>query len=151
MIKDTIVFGGLAGAVGNILKETMAWSLYFWGLIKYTFVHFCAGIVINPDTYVKDPLSVVVGIMIDFLIAAIFSLAMYLVMRRTGTDYWVIKGLGLGIFVFLICYGVLRPAISIKIESSPFTALMYIFPNLTYGVATCWFLQKYGTFKVFWK
>jgi hypothetical protein len=151
MTKDTIVFGGLAGIIGNIPKEVITWGFYFSGFLNYTFVHFCVGMVVNPATYVKDPLSIVVGVMIDYTIAASFSIALYLGMRKTGTDYWLLKGLGFGMIVFLICYGVLRPTFSIKIESPPLVVLMYIIPNLAYGVTTCWFLKKYGTFKVFGK
>jgi hypothetical protein len=105
--------------------------------------------VVNPVIYVKEPLSIVVGIIIDYTIAASFSIAFYLGMRKTGTDYWLLKGLGFGMMVFLICYGILRPTFSIRIESPPFVVLMYMVPNWAFGVTTSWFLKKYGTFKVF--
>ncbi|HEX3048670.1 MAG TPA: hypothetical protein VHY08_28235, partial [Bacillota bacterium] len=82
MTKDTVVFGGFAGIIGNIFKEAITWGFYFSGLVRYTFVHFCAGIVIYPAVYVKDPLSLVLGMMIDYTIAAVFSVAMYLIMRK---------------------------------------------------------------------
>ncbi|HEX3048129.1 MAG TPA: hypothetical protein VHY08_25480, partial [Bacillota bacterium] len=115
------------------------------------FVHFCAGIVIYPAVYVKDPLSLVLGMMIDYTIAAVFSVAMYLIMRKTRTDHWLLKGLAFGMIVFLICYGVLRPTISIKIESPPLIALLYLIANLAFGVTTCFVLKKYGTYQVFEK
>lgn len=149
MTKDSLVFGGLAGVIGNIFKEAITWGLYFGRVLNYTFVHFCAGVVINPASQIKDPISIIIGIIIDYTVAASFSVAMYLIMRKTGTDHWLLKSLFFGMMVFIICYGILRPAISIKIESPPLVALMYLIPNLAYGVGTCWFLNKYGSFKVF--
>jgi hypothetical protein len=149
MKKDTLVVCGLAGIIGNIPKEFLTWGLYFAGIVKYTFVHFCAGLVVNPAIYVNEPLSLVIGVMIDYTIATAFSLALYLGMRKTGTNYWFLKGLGFGMFVFLICYGFMRPTFSLKIESPPLVALMYMIPNLLYGITTSWFLKRYGVFKIF--
>lgn len=145
---DAIVFGGLAGCVGNIFKEVLIWGFYFSGLIHYGFVHFCVGLVVNPAVYVKDSLAIVVGIMIDFTIAAFFSIAMYLIMRRIGTDYWLLKGLGFGMMVFLLCFGILRPSFSIRIETTPLQALLYMIPNLAYGVVTCWLIKRHGSAKI---
>ena len=86
---------------------------------------------------------------IDYTIAIVFSVAIYSVMRKTGTDHWLFKSLGFGMVVFLICYGILRPTFSLKIESTPSQVLLYVIPNLAYGVITGWFLKKYGTYKVF--
>jgi hypothetical protein len=147
MKHDVIIFGGLAGVVGNIFKEVISWGFYFSGLINYTYDHFCAGLVVNPAGYVKMLFAVFIGTMIDFTVAAVFGVIMYFVMRKTGTQYWLFKGLGFGMVIFLICFAVLRPTFSIKIESTPLQALMYMIPNLVYGVITCWFLKKYGVYK----
>jgi hypothetical protein len=147
MPRDILIFGGLAGIISNILKESISWGLYFFGFIEYTFVHFCAGLVVNPPRYVKDPISVAIGIIIDFTIAASFSFALYLVMKKFGVKYWILKGLGFGMIVFLICYGVLRPIFSLRIESTPVSAFLYMIPNLIYGVTTSWFIKKYGNIK----
>lgn len=147
MLKDTLIFGSLAGIIGNILKEFLAWTFYFLGIIKYTFVHFCAGMVVYPTGYVNDPVSIVVGILIDFTVAASFSLAFYLVIKKTGTAYWVLKGLGFGMIVFLICYGMIRPTFSFKSESPPLAVLMYMITNWIYGITVSWFFRKFGRIK----
>ncbi len=146
MPKDTIIIGGLAGIIGNVFKELLTWGLYFTGLIKYTFVHFCAGIVVFPARYIKDPFSIIIGILIDYTLAVFFSLMLYFVMKKIGTDHWVLKGIGFGMLVFLTCYAVLRPTFSIIIESPPLIVLMYMIPNWVYGVITSWFIKKFGTY-----
>ncbi len=144
MPKDELIFGGLAGAVGNIIKEILTWSFYWVGMFKYTFIHFCAGIVLNSNS-VKTPAGVAIGMVIDNFLAALFGVAIFYVLKRYGTSFLVLKALAFGLGIFLICYSMLRPTFSsIKENAEPLVSLLYLGPNLVYGITTGWFIKKYN-------
>lgn len=145
MPKDTLVFGSLAGIIGNIFKEVLTWVFYGLGMLKFTFVHLCSGMVVNPE-YVKSPLGLTLGFLIDYTLAATFGIVIYALLKRTGACFIVLKGLFFGIVIFLICYSMIRPIFSsIKGNTDPLTVLLYLLPNFIYGITTSLFIKKYDT------
>ncbi len=144
MTKDRILLGGLAGMVGNIPKELMAWIMYWFGWIRYTFDHFCAGIFVPPAA-VYDPVAIVLGLINDFVFSGIYGVLFYLIFKKTGVGRWFLKSLVMGFGLFTICFGILRPLLAPKlVVVEPLVNLLYLAPNVMYSVVTCWFIQKFG-------
>ena len=147
MLKDTILFGGTAGVIGNIGKEVITWVFYYLGLTRYTFEHFCAGIYVSP-AHLNEPAAFLLGFLTDFTFAAIFGITILIIIKKTGTDFWIIKGLVFGIGIYVLCYGILRPLISSKvIIQAPLTNLLFIIPNLLFGLIVSWFIHRFGRFQ----
>lgn len=143
MKNDPLVFGSLAGLVGNIAKELITWSLYGLGLVKYTFAHLCAGLVVSSNL-VKSPLALILGFLFDYTIAAGFGMLAYYLLKIIGTRLILIKGIVIGVGVFLICFCILRAEFtSIKGFVEPLDGLIYLISNLTFGLTTTIFIKKY--------
>ena len=68
MPKDWIIFGVLAGFVGNIVKEALAWILYAFGWVRYTFVHIGAGYFVDAE-FIDNPVSLLTGFIADWVVA----------------------------------------------------------------------------------
>lgn len=151
MKRDILLFGGLAGVVGNIPKEILTWIMYFFGWIKYTFDHICAGIYVSPS-YLREPSALLLGIMVDFVQAGIFGGSILYILKKTGgEERWVLKGLVLGFGMFLICFGGLRRMMSPKIMIvTPLENLLYLPPNVIYALTTTWFIKKFRILENKW-
>lgn len=148
MTKDSLVFGSLAGITGNIFKEALSWGFYGLGLFNLTFVHMCAGILVNQE-FVKSHLGLVIGFLVDYTIAGILGILIYILLKKTGTDLIIVKGLFFGVGIFLSCYGIIRPLISsINGNFLPLTVILYLMPNLIFGLTVSLFIKKYD---VSWK
>jgi len=99
-VKDTIIAGVLAGWMGNVVKETLTWSFYFMGWVSYTFVHIASGFYYSKEN-IDAPFSLVTGAITDWTIAGTFGVVLLYLLRYTGSDYAVFKGIGLGSLVYI--------------------------------------------------
>jgi len=143
-VKDTIISGMIAGLIGNLPKDIIAWSFHFAGVLRYTFTHIAAGYFV-PAQFIDNPVSLATGFIADYTTAAFFGFLMHLMLKRFGTDYAVIKGIGCGAFLYLIFYGAFM-ALDITRASllTPLPNLLLIFPHMVYGGTTCWLLKRYS-------
>ncbi|KJS80943.1 MAG: hypothetical protein JM58_18145 [Peptococcaceae bacterium BICA1-8] len=144
MKRDTIVFGALAGLIGNIPKTIIAWLFHLLGYLEYTFIHIAAGYFV-PAKFIDNPVALATGFIADYTNAAFFGIIMYLMLQKTGTDYAVVKGLSFGAFVYLVFYGAFM-ALDITRASllTPLPNLLLFFPHIIYGAVTCWFIRRYS-------
>lgn len=144
MTKNELFLGVLAGMIGNIPKDIMAWILYGLNITPYTFAHFCAGIFV-PPVYIRHWASIAVGFFADFVMAASFGFLLALILKKYGTDYWMIKGLGFGGGLFVYCFGMLRPMVSPLRLSDPVANLLFVLPHLFFGLtASCIVAKRLG-------
>ena len=143
MTKDTIILGALAGLLANIPKTIIAWVFHSFGLLRYTFIHIAAGYFV-PAEFIDNPISLLTGFIADYTAAAFFGVIMLLIIKKSGTDYAKLKGLGIGAFLYIIFYGAFM-ALDITRASllTPLPNLLLFFPHLVYGAATCWIIKKY--------
>ena len=143
MTKDTIVFGSLAGFIGNIPKIIFTWILHFLGYDRYTFIHIAAGFFV-PAKYLDKPLSLMIGVISDFIMAGLFGVVLLLIMRKTGSDFPILKGVGFSAVIYLFIYGMLM-ALDITRASllTPLPNLLLLFPHLILGIVSAWFIKYY--------
>ncbi len=143
MIKDTIIVGAVAGLIGNIPKTIIAWILHLMGVLRYTFIHIAAGYFVSAQ-YIDNPVSLIMGFIADYTSAAVLGFVMYLMLKKFGTDYAVLKGLGCGAFLYLIFYGAFM-ALDITRANllTPLPNLLLLFPHMVFGGTTCWLLKRY--------
>lgn len=142
-IKDTIVAGVLAGWIGNVVKETLTWLFHFMGWVRYTFVHISAGFYYSIDN-LNAPLSLVTGAITDWTIAGTFGTFLLLLLRYTGIDYAIFKGIGFGALVYIITFGI-GMAMDITRASllTPLPDFLLLMSHLAIGGVSGWALQKY--------
>ena len=142
-IKDTIVAGVLAGWSGNVVKETFTWSFHYIGWVRYTFVHIAAGFYYSIEN-LNAPLSLVTGAITDWTIAGTFGTILLLLLRYTGIDYAIFKGIGLGALVYIITFGIgMAMDISRASLLTPLPDFLLLMSHLAIGGMSGWALQKY--------
>lgn len=143
MVKDTIIAGAVAGLIGNIPKTVIAWIFHFAGVLRYTFIHIAAGYFV-PARFIDNPVSLTMGFIADYTTAAFFGFLMHLMLKKYGTDYAVLKGVGCGALLYLLFYGAFM-ALDITRASllTPLPNLLLFFPHIIYGGTTCWLLKRY--------
>jgi hypothetical protein len=146
--KDTIVAGVLAGWMGNIVKEIITWFFHFMGWVRYTFVHISAGFYYSTEN-IDSPLSLVTGVITDWTIAGTFGVVLLCLLRLTGSDYAVFKGIGLGALVFVITFGIgMAMDITRATLVTPLPDFLLLMSHIILGAITGWALGKYFTHSV---
>lgn len=145
MTKNVFLIGTVAGIIGNLAKEIMAWIFYLLGLVEYAFCHFCAGVFISPHQ-LREPLSVLIGMFMDYTVASFFGLICYYIYLMTGGGYHLLRGFGFGGLMFLVCYGVLSSLFSVVVHEPPLTVFFYLIPNLLYGLTMMAFIRWYAPY-----
>lgn len=129
-LRDSIIFGALAGLVGNIPKTVIAWIFHYFGSLRYTFIHIADGYFVDAR-FIDNPVSLLTGFIADYVNAGFFGVIMYFMLRKTGTDYAELKGVFFGAFLYLIFYGSFM-ALDITRASllTPLPNLLLFFPIL---------------------
>ena len=141
--QDSIVMGALAGLVGNLAKEVIVWPMYFLGWLHYPFVYLAASYFVDRSS-IHNPLSLAKGFITDYAIAAILGVVLLYLLRYTGKDYALIKGLLLGLFVHIGIYGLLMAFHATRISIlTPLPNLLLVVPHVVFGTATAWVLKRY--------
>jgi hypothetical protein len=142
-INDTIIAGALAGWTGNIVKEILTWFFYSMGWVRYTFVHIAAGFYYSAEN-LGAPLSLVTGILTDWIIAGTFGVLALLMLRYTGTDYAILKGIAFGGLVYVITFGVgMALDITRATLVTPLPDFLLLLAHFAIGAVTGWALERY--------
>lgn len=142
--KDLIIFGALAGLLGNIPKTIIAWIFHYLGWLRYTFAHIAAGYFVDAQ-FLDNPVALLTGFIADYVNAAFFGVIMYYLLKKTGLDYAELKGLAFGAFLYLLFYGAFM-ALDITRASllTPLPNLLLFIPHVIFGASTCWLIKRYS-------
>ena len=145
MRQDSVVMGALAGAIGNLVKEALVWPMYFLGWIRYPFVHLAASYFVQRSS-IRNPLSLAKGFLTDYSIAAILGIFLLYLLKYTGKDFALFKGVLLGLFVHIVIYGLLMAFHATRISIlTPLPNLLLVIPHVVFGAVTGWILGRYWT------
>jgi len=148
LTEDPIIVGAVAGIIGNIPKTILAWLFYAYGYLRYTFIHIAAGSFVSVE-FVEDTISLAIGSIADFTMAAFLGFIMNLMLKKYGNDFAVLKGMGFGTFLYIILYGAFMD-LNITRASllTPLPNLLLFFPHILYGGVTCWLIRRYSVFLI---
>ncbi len=142
-VRDTIVAGALAGWMGNVVKEALTWTFYLMGWTRYTFVHIAAGFYYSAEN-LNAPLSLVTGAITDWTIATTFGVMLLLILRYTGTDYAVFKGIAFGSLFYVLAFGIgMALDITRATLVTPLPDFLLLMAHLVIGGVAGWALEKY--------
>lgn len=138
------MLGAVAGVVGNIPKTILSIVFYYFGWIRYTFNQLAAGIFMKQEI-LSNPLALVVGYITNFTVAAFIGVVLVCIIRKTGNDYEIFKGILAGMASYIFLYGImLRLNITIgNIETSlpNFLALLL---HIIFGMLSGWIVKHYS-------
>lgn len=143
MRRDSIITGALAGLLGNLGKEAVVWPLHWLGWVRYTFAHIAAGYFVEGK-FINNPVSLATGFIADFTIAAFFGVLLLYLLRFTGKDYAILKGVGFGLVAYIIFYGLLM-ALDVTRASllTPLPNLLLFIPHVIFGALTAYLLERF--------
>lgn len=143
-IKDTIIFGSIAGLLGNIPKTIIAWIFYYFGWLRYTFTHIAAGYFVDAK-FLDNPVALLTGFIADYVNAAFFGVIMYYLLQKAGVDHAELKGFAFGAFLYLIFYGAFMSLDLTRASLlTPLPNLILIIPHTIFGASTCWIIKRYS-------
>ena len=99
--------------------------------------------------FIDDPVSLAIGSIADFTMAAFLGFIMNLMLKKYGNDFAVLKGMGFGTFLYIILYGAFMD-LNITRASllTPLPNLLLFFPHILYGGVTCWLIRRYSVFLI---
>ncbi|KUO52844.1 MAG: hypothetical protein APF76_14550 [Desulfitibacter sp. BRH_c19] len=140
MKRDIIVFGALAGIIGNLVKLGVALPLYYVGLIKTTYLHIASGY--HGNHTLGSIFSIINGVFSDFVYAAFLGVLFYIILRYTDMKYVGLKGIFLGGFIHVINNGVLLFGDFNKISIDDQTSVLLIIPTIIFGFSACWIIKR---------
>lgn len=144
MNRDTVISGSLAGMLANIPKTIGAWVFYQFGLTEYTFEQIAAAF-LTPLEFIHTPVGVIIGLIADFTVAALVGVIFFLLLRYTGTDHALLKGLLGGALAFVFGFGlVMFAGLTRALVVAPLPLLIYFLLHLLFGAVATWHITRFS-------
>ncbi len=142
LLEDNVILGILAGLIGNIPKELIAWAFHFTGYLRYTFMHIAAGAFVSKE-FIDDPVSLVIGAISDWIMVGFIGVITVYFIRFTGNRYPVIKSVFVSSLFYIILYGALM-ALDVTRASllTPLPNLLLFIPHLALGSGIGLFIKN---------
>lgn len=138
--SDNFLLWAVAGAIGVVVRDVInlleVWlgfgKSYIWDIASDIFTH-------GPEVY--TPLGHVVGIIADLTIGGMVGVALGLVITWTGTRFYLLKGVGIGLAAWLLFFGILQHNLPQTATTAPTDAVSNLgafIGHLIFGVVAAW-------------
>lgn len=121
-MKDRILLGGIAGALGVIIRDVYSFFAKLAGLAKFYIWQRSADLFIEGKE-VKAFFGNAVGFLADIVFGAILGIVFVYFLKFTNHKNIIIKGWGCGIFAWLFLFGILLANLPFARETLPKDAL----------------------------
>lgn len=146
-MRDTITIGAIAGLISTTVMTVIVWAVRLLGH-QFITPWETATHIFLVRRLIHTPIGYLVGFTGNFTLGAIFGVIMAYILRFTGKDFYILKGIGLGAVVWLTSIGFFMHLLSIRIEgrSDPLSNLMAIIEFNIMGIITSYIIQKYARF-----
>lgn len=144
MFLDPIVLGAIAGAIGNVPKAILTNLFQYFGWVRYTFGQLAAGLFMKQEV-LSNPLVLLVGYVTDFTVASLLGVVLVYIIRNTGNDFEIFKGLLIGLASYIFLYGImLRLHITSGNLATPLPNFLALPPHIIFGMLSGWVIKHYG-------
>lgn len=107
-MRDNIVFGSMAGAIGGVIGLILSYSLFLLGISPMASVHLAATLV-TVDVIHLATGEVIWSIITHLVVASVFGILLTYVLLYSGREYWWFKGIGTGFVFCLVTHSYLIP------------------------------------------
>jgi len=105
--NDTITIGAISGSIASVIMTVIDWIINIFGVV-FTPPWVVSGhILLNTDV-LYTTIGILLGLVIQFMLGAGFGVIIAVVIRVTGKDYYIIKGLGVGSLFFIGNTGIMQ-------------------------------------------
>lgn len=106
--KDKIAFGTIAGLTGGAVGLAFSYTLFRLGISPLASLHLAASLV-TIDIMNLTIGAIIWSIITHLTVASLFGVLMIHIIKYSGKDYWVLKGVGTGAIFCLIAHSYLIP------------------------------------------
>jgi hypothetical protein len=146
-MRDTITIGSIAGCCGTIVMTLYKWILLLFGLKFISTWETAAHIILNHNL-IHTPIGYLTGYTMQFILGSIFGIVVAYMLRATGKDFYLIKGIGVGAIVWLSSVGFFMRLLHIELQGrgDSLTNFLTIFDWIILGVISSSVVAKYARF-----
>ncbi|NLX90178.1 MAG: hypothetical protein GXZ07_01055 [Firmicutes bacterium] len=146
-IKDPLVLGAIAGAIANLAKLLgNEFGMKTLKISQASYPEMAAGLFMTKKER-RKPVALVVGTLADLTIGGIMGVPLVYILRYTGRDFAPIKGIGYGLFAWVLLYGALGRFLGTKSSIFPLsstTSLSAYINHSIYGAIAAVLTAKLG-------
>lgn len=147
-IRDTITIGSIAGIIATIVFILVN---YIFKLLGYQFTSTweATADIFLSNNLVHTPLGNIIGILGQYVIGASGGIIIAYILKFTGYDYYIIKGLGIGAVYWVLGVGIIGNIINLtpQFADEPVTNFLIILDLVIYGIISSLIITKYGNIK----
>ena len=146
-MKDNIVFGSIAGAIGGAVGLIYSYILFRLGISPMASLHLAASLVVTDVLHLTIG-GIIWAIVTHLIIAATFGVLFNYLLIFSGKDYWAFKAVGVGALLCLIAHSYLIPLMRTdqQLRSLIFNAPSFgtmISTHALISLITCFIIVKY--------
>ncbi len=148
-MRDTIMIGTIAGFVANLTMVSFALTVKLFGFKFITTWETAANIFLAPKL-IHTPTGYFIGVLAQLVLGAIFGITVAYVLRLTGKDFYILKGIGVGAVIWLASIGLFMRFLHIEIHgrSEAFTNIMAVIEFVILGIVNSTIIAKYAKFRI---
>ncbi|GAB6137927.1 hypothetical protein JCM15060_11160 [Halanaerobaculum tunisiense] len=82
---------------------------------------------------------------VDFTVAALLGVLLVYIIRLTGNDYEIYKGLLIGLASFIFLYGIMvRTSLTSGNLATPLPNFLGLLLHIIFGLVSGWVIKQYG-------
>ncbi|OCZ49864.1 hypothetical protein [Dehalobacter sp. TeCB1] len=146
-MKDPIGAATIAGIIGTIIMDFLSYILIVLGIPMTSPWNIAADVFLSWSQ-VNSPIGIFLGIVGTAALGIGTAILLVIVMKMTGKDFTVLKGIIVATAVGFASMGLFMPLLNIapQIQSQPLTNLFALIILTIFGVIVSFILKKYGTF-----
>lgn len=138
VINDAIVVSTLGGLFGAFTMNIVNYILKVFKQTEWTYAHLDASWLLYWFR-VKRKTIYILGQLINASISAAMGVPIFYMLRKTGKDHYLYKGIVTGIVIWLVLYVLpsKRKMFSVK-AYYPKTHFIMLLGGIIYGISTVW-------------
>ncbi|XCH79157.1 MAG: hypothetical protein WHF31_00305 [Candidatus Dehalobacter alkaniphilus] len=146
-MKDPIGAATIAGIIGAIIMDFLSYILIALGIPMTSPWNIAADVFLSWSL-INSPIGIFLGIVGTMALGIGTTILLVIVMKMTGKDFAVLKGIIVANTVGFASMGLFMPLLNIapQIQSQPLTNLFALIILTIFGVIVSFILKKYGTF-----
>lgn len=151
-MKDNIVLGAIAGSIGGAIGIIFSFSMYLLYISPMSSINLAATLV-TLDILNLTTGGVIFAIITHFIVASLFGILLTYILKFTGKDFWIFKGIGFGALFCLISHSYLIPLMrtDAQVRSLIFNPPSFgtmITTHSIIGLVTAFIIVKYCRFEI---
>jgi hypothetical protein len=141
-IKDSILLGFVAGMLGAVPGRLLNKAEFKLGITDSRYEEMAAMLFVNRKD-INKPKGKSVGKIANGLLSSMVGITTTYVLRLTGRDYFLLKGIGVASLAWLGIYGVSSQA-KVRKSKKPSVALLSYLDHVIFGATTATLVSRLG-------